>query len=114
VFERIELAPDSSWCLDAKRETWLLVVSGAAVAGSFDVATGDTVFAQSDRVEIRAGTTGMVGLVAYTGIGPIPDLLQCVAQLDPTAARRPQEAQAPSALTRAEVAPTHSRLETTK
>jgi hypothetical protein len=89
-------------------------VDGAAVAGSFDVATGDTVFAQSDRVEIRAGTTGMVGLVAYTGIGPIPDLLRCVVQPNPTAARRPQEGQAPSALTRSEVAPTHSHLETTK
>jgi mannose-6-phosphate isomerase len=114
VLERIELAPDSSWCLEAKRETWLLVVSGGAVAGSFDVATGDTVFAQSDRVEIRAGTAGMVGLVAYTGIGPIPDLLRRRAQADPTAARRPQEAQVPPSLTRAKAASTDSRLETTK
>ena len=76
VFERIELAPNSAWCLEAERETWLLVLSGGARVGSFDVATGDAIFAQSDRVDIRAGTIGMVGLVAYTGGNPVPHLLQ--------------------------------------
>ena len=33
---------------------------------------GDAVFVQSDRVNIRAGTIGMVGLVAYTGGGQAP------------------------------------------
>ena len=37
VFERINLAPNSAWCLEAERETWLLVLSGSARAGSFDV-----------------------------------------------------------------------------
>jgi hypothetical protein len=45
VLERIDLAPSSHWCLEAKRETWLLVLSGAA-AGSLDVARADAVFAQ--------------------------------------------------------------------
>ena len=76
VFERINLAPNSAWCLDAGRETWLLVVSGDAHAGSFDIAQGDAIFAQSDRVDLRAGTAGTVGLVAYTGGSPIPDLLR--------------------------------------
>ena len=77
VFERIELAPGSACRLEAERETWLLVVSGSARAGSFDVATGDAVFAQSDRVDIQAGADGMAGLVAYTGVGgPVPNLLQ--------------------------------------
>ena len=57
VFERIDLAPNSAWRLEADRETWLLVVSGGARAGSFDVAKGDAIFAQSDRVDLRAGTT---------------------------------------------------------
>jgi hypothetical protein len=35
---------------------------------------GDAVFVQSDRVNIRAGTVGMVGLVAYTGGGQAPSL----------------------------------------
>ena len=61
VFEKIDLAPNSAWCLEAERETWLLVVSGSARTGSFDVAMGDAVFAQSDRVDIRAGAARLVG-----------------------------------------------------
>ena len=114
VLERIDLAPNSTWSLEAKRETWLLVLSGNAVAGSLDVATADAVFAQSDRVDIRAGSTGMVGLVAYTGIGPISHLLRRLTQPGPTDARRPQEVQVPTSLTRARAASTNSRLETTK
>ncbi len=37
TFEKIDLAPNSAWCLEAKRETWLLVVSGNARTESFDV-----------------------------------------------------------------------------
>ncbi|MEX0751521.1 MAG: class I mannose-6-phosphate isomerase [Xanthobacteraceae bacterium] len=77
TFEKIDLAPSSVWRLEAKRETWLLVVSGSARAGSFDVTIGDAIFAQSDRVDIRAGTTGLSGLLAYTG-DLVPELLQCV------------------------------------
>jgi mannose-6-phosphate isomerase len=76
IFERIDLAPRSEWCLAAKQETWLLVVDGAARTGSFDVAKGDAVFACADRVDIHAGETGMVGLVAYKGFGADPDLLR--------------------------------------
>ena len=76
IFERVELAPHTEWCLTAKQETWLLVVDGGARTGSFDVAKGDAVFAQADRVDIHAGGTGMVGLVAYKGVGADPDLLQ--------------------------------------
>jgi len=78
TFEKIDLAPNSAWCLEAKRENWLLIVSGSARTGSFDVAMGDAVFAQSDRVDIRAGTNGLSGLLAYTG-GLVPELLQGVA-----------------------------------
>jgi mannose-6-phosphate isomerase len=113
VLERLDLAPGSSWCLEAKRETWLLVLSGDAVAGSFDVAAADAVFAQSDHVDIRAGKTGMVGLVAYTGIGPIPHLLRRLAHVGATAARPPQD-QVPITSPRARAAATNNRLETTK
>ena len=78
TFEKIDLAPNSAWCLEAKQETWLLVVGGSARTGSFDVAMGDAVFAQSDRVNIRAGTAGLLGLLAYTG-GLVPEVLQCVS-----------------------------------
>ena len=74
TFEKIDLAPNSAWCLEAKQETWLLVVSGSARTSSFDLAMGDAIFAQSDRVIIRAGMVGLAGLVAYTG-GLVPELL---------------------------------------
>ena len=76
IFEKIAMAPDTSWCLTAKQETWLLVVEGGARTRSFDVAKGDAIFAQADRVDLHAGGTGMVGLVAYKGGGADPDLLQ--------------------------------------
>jgi mannose-6-phosphate isomerase len=76
-FERIDLAPDSTWSLEARHETWLLVVSGGARVDGFSVTIGDAVFAQSDHVTIRVGSNGLAGLVAYTG-PPVPQLVQCV------------------------------------
>jgi mannose-6-phosphate isomerase len=80
VFERIDLTRNTAWCLEADRETWLLIVGGNARIGSFDVAMGDAIFAQSDHVNICAGGTGMVGLVAYTGGNSVPHLLQRARQ----------------------------------
>jgi mannose-6-phosphate isomerase len=77
IFERIDLAPNSNWRLDAKQETWILTIHGSARAGPFDVARGDVIFAQSDRVNIGAGRVGLTALVAYTG-SVVPELLQCV------------------------------------
>lgn len=77
TFERIDLAPGSAWCMEAKQETWLLAIGGSACAGSFDLLTGDAIFAQFDRVDIRAGEGGLAGLVAYTGV-LVPELLACV------------------------------------
>jgi mannose-6-phosphate isomerase len=77
TFERIDLPSNSAWSLEAIHETWLLVLRGSAHAGSFDVTTGDAVFAQSDHVNIRANGHGLAALVAYTG-GQVPQLLQCV------------------------------------
>jgi mannose-6-phosphate isomerase len=76
TFEKIDLAPHSIWCLDASRETWVLAVSGSARTGSFEIAMGDAVFAQSDRLDIRAGLFGLSGLLAYAG-GLDTELLQC-------------------------------------
>ena len=112
VLERIDLPPNSTWCLEAKRETWLLVLGGDANAGSFDVAVADAVFAQTDRVDIRAGTTGMTGLVAYTGIGPVPNLLRRLTQPGAKSATRPQEIEVLPAVPQPRAASTSSRLET--
>ena len=114
VFERINLAPDSTWCLEAERETWLLVLNGGAIAGSFNVVTGDAIFVQSDRVGIHAGPTGMVGLAAYTGGGPVPHLLQRLTQPGSIDARRPRVVQAPPSFTQTKAMPKKARLETTK
>ena len=114
VFEKIDLPPNSAWWLEADRETWLLVLSGGARTGSFDITIGDAVFAQSDRVTIHAGASGMVGLVAYTGGGQVPHLLQRLEQSDVTDTGRPQEVQVPTSLIRATMVPTNGRLETTK
>jgi mannose-6-phosphate isomerase len=97
VLERIDLSPDSHWCLEAKRETWFLVVSGDGVASSFDVAPADAVFAQSDRINLHAGTSGMAGLAAYAGIGPIPRLLRRLPKPSSTHAT-PQTTPVPSSL----------------
>jgi hypothetical protein len=118
VFERLDLAANSAWCLDAEPETWLLVVSGGARVGSFEIAVGDAVFAQADRAEIHPGAAGMVGLVAYTGGSPLPDLLQRLGQPSSAdAGWRPEgqvPGQVPISLTPAKATPTGVRLETTK
>ena len=77
IFERIDLAPNSNWRLDAKQETWILIIRGSTHAGPFDLTTGDGVFAQSDHFNICAGRTGLTALVAYTG-RLVPELLECV------------------------------------
>lgn len=62
--ERFEFPPNSSWEMNADRETWLLVLSGEARAGPLNVIGGDVVFAQFDWVEIHTGEAGLTGLVA--------------------------------------------------
>lgn len=83
TFERLELAPDSNWLLDASRETWLLVLNGAATAGSHDLVQGDVVFAESEHLDIAVGLNGSVCLVAYMGgAGPTQQLLQRIGPID--------------------------------
>jgi mannose-6-phosphate isomerase len=114
AFERIELAPNSSWYLEAKRETWLLVLSGSANAGSLDIAAGDALFAQADRIDIHPGAIGMVGLVGYTGSGPLARLLQHHAQPRSIDVERPQEIKVSTGLTQAKAAAKSGRLESAK
>jgi hypothetical protein len=98
-------------CLEAQRETWLLVVEGSARTGSFNIAKGEAVFAQADRVDIQVGNTGFVGLVAYTGVGLVPGLLRRPGLLAEREARRLQEV-GPPVFTRATAPPTAGRTET--
>jgi mannose-6-phosphate isomerase len=108
VLERIDLAPGAAVRLEAGRETWLLVVSGSARAGRFDIAAGDVVFAQSDIVDIRGGAQGMASLVAYTGVGgPVPRLLQGPAQPSVADGAPPVVRQVPTSFLLKEAAPVH-------
>jgi mannose-6-phosphate isomerase len=93
VFERIDLQPNSDWCLAVERESWLLVLSGGARVGSFDVDKGEAIFAQSDRVAIHVGTDGMMCLAAYTGSVPVSHLLQSISEPDAIDSGRPGMAQ---------------------
>ena len=77
TLEKFDLLPNTAWCMEAERETWLLAIGGSARAGLFDLMLGDAVFAQIDHVDIRASKDGFVGLVAYTG-SVIPELLASV------------------------------------
>jgi mannose-6-phosphate isomerase len=101
ALERIDLPPDSTWRLDGKRETWCLVLSGDARIKSFDMTTGNALFVQSDSVDLHAGPTGLVGLVAYTGEGPVPILLQRARQPGATDQRPSRVTQAPPLVPRA-------------
>jgi mannose-6-phosphate isomerase len=107
VLEKIDLPPDSVWCLEAEQETWLLVVQGSARAGSFGVAIGDAVFVQSDRVDMHTGAVGMEALVAYPSGREAPHLLRRLKQSDTTDAERARKI-------RTTTGPTNGRLETTK
>ncbi len=96
VFERLELEPDSSWRLDASRETWVFILNGGARVGDFDVVRGEALFAQAERAELRAGETGVVCLVGYTGDGgPLPQLLRRIEPKRTTNARHPGMDKAP-------------------
>ena len=113
VLEKIDLLPNSIWSLEAERETWLLVLSGGARTYAFDIAMGDGIFAQSDRIDIHTGAAGMTCLVARPEGDEAPRLLQRLQSpnaIDPP----PLEAQAPPLLTPAKTAPTNGRLETIK
>jgi len=78
VLEKIELPPNSIWQADIERETWFLVLRGGAQMGQLGVTVGDAVFAEFDRIEIDTGLDGLVCLVARTGTGVAPVLVQDV------------------------------------
>jgi mannose-6-phosphate isomerase len=71
--ERFDLPKESKRWLEAKRETWLLVISGGGHAGAFEVGPGSALFVSADRVALQAGAGGMACIVAYTG-GSLPGL----------------------------------------
>jgi len=76
IFERIDLPANSNWALNAKRETWMLVIEGQARIGLTNMTVGDAAFAEADRAGIDVGLSGMSALLAYPGPDPVAALLE--------------------------------------
>src|SRR5205809_6699236 len=75
VLERIELSPKSNWTLHAEHETWFLVVEGHARVGLMNALVGEAIFLEADHTNIKVGSDGLKGLLAYLGTEPNPRLL---------------------------------------
>lgn len=75
ALEHIRLRPKSTWEIDARQETWLLVLEGSARIGPVDAAIGDAVFVKADRATATVGAEGLTGLMAYVGGTSDPGLL---------------------------------------
>jgi mannose-6-phosphate isomerase len=105
VLERMDLAPDSVWMLDAPKETWVLAIEGHAKLGSTRLSRGDAVFLEADHAEIDVGAAGLTALLAYPGPTVNPDALS-----ERSAAGRPRHAPShtlhvPSSFARAALKP---------
>jgi mannose-6-phosphate isomerase len=81
VVELIDLPANSTWALNADRETWILAIEGRARIGSTNMSVGDAVFIEADRSGIEVGADGMRGLMAYPGPDPAVALLQGAGEL---------------------------------
>ena len=78
VLERINLAPNSIWQLNAASETWLLILDGDARIGPMSLSVGETAFLEADRATILVGANGFSGLVAYLETQPRQGLLHAI------------------------------------
>lgn len=79
IFERLDVPAGSTWRLEADCETWLVALDGSAIAGSFELAIGDAIFARDASLTLCVGGEGLRCLVAYLGgKGPHPRLLRRV------------------------------------
>jgi mannose-6-phosphate isomerase len=75
VFEQIELPPDSHWEIDASSETWVLSLEGDAKFDLLAAHSGEAVYVENQRVRVRAGSTGLKGLMAYVANEPLESRL---------------------------------------
>ncbi|KFC64716.1 hypothetical protein FG93_05312 [Bosea sp. LC85] len=85
VLERFDLASGSAWDLRATRETWLVVIAGAARLGTLQAGVGEGCFIEAESMRIEAGRNGLTCLVAYDAASPCPDLLHDVPGSDANA-----------------------------
>jgi mannose-6-phosphate isomerase len=89
VFERIDLSPGSNWELNAKHETWMIIIDGHGRIEEKRASVGDVVFLDTESTCLEVGSAGLKGLLAYPGPEPDPGLLR---PLDAPIARPPPNA----------------------
>lgn len=87
VLERIDLAADSVWRIEAAQSTSLLVLAGSGRAGSLELTAGEAIIAESDRIEIRVGAAPLSCLVTYVGDVQPNLLMQCLVRSQTHGAR---------------------------
>ena len=80
ILEHIDLPPNSDWRLDAEQETWVLVIEGHVQVELMNAFVGEAIFVEADRTDLKAGTRGFKGLLAYLGPKPNANLLQRLDQ----------------------------------
>ncbi len=82
ILEHLDLPPNSTWELDAEQETWVLVIEGHVQIGQMNAFVGDAIFVEADRTDLKVGTGGFKGLLAYMGPKPNLGLLQKLDRQD--------------------------------
>ncbi len=85
VLERFILAAGSSWELDARQETWLVVIAGSGRLGPSQAGVGEGCFVEAQPMRIAAGQDGLTCLVAYAAATPSHDLLRALVDSDAVA-----------------------------
>ena len=70
VLEKIDALPRSKWSIEARHETWLLVLSGHARIGLLNVGPGEAVFLEDEETTLQAGALGTQALIAYEARQP--------------------------------------------
>ena len=70
VLEKIDALPRSKWSIEARHETWLLVLSGHARIGLLNAGPGEAVFLEDEETILQAGALGMQALIACEASRP--------------------------------------------
>jgi len=78
ILERLDLAGGAAWELDARCETWLVVIEGGARFGPSQAGIGEGCFVDDQIMRIEAGRDGVTCLVAYDAAEPSRDFLRAV------------------------------------
>lgn len=76
VLERLNLAANLHWTINASCETWVLAIEGEVRFDETVVPAGAAIFLDRHRASVRSGADGAVALMAYAASRPIAGLLE--------------------------------------